>query len=100
MDPTTGLPRAQAWLGPVQQLAVMIQAIDLAVAVAAIDVFGRDLYRPGLADPGDVFLEIEVHVEHLDAAMVAVGDKDMAVPNRDAMRRAHLAVAAAIGAIG
>src|SRR6185295_12056843 len=59
VDQTSGLALPQAGLRPAQQLAVMIHAIDLAGAVAAIEIFGRELHRPRLADAGNVFLEVQ-----------------------------------------
>src|SRR3569833_2863623 len=99
VDQAAGLALAQAGLRPAQQLAIVIQAIDLAVAGAAIEIFRRVLHRPGLADSGDVFLEIEVHVEDLDAAVVAVGDIDMAAAHGDAVRDLHVPITGTIGAI-
>ena len=79
MDEAAGLALAQTRLRPVDQFPVVVEAIDLAVAVAAVDVLRRDLHGPGRADPGDVALEVQVVIEHLDAAVAAIGDVDMAV---------------------
>src|SRR5262249_10764340 len=100
MDQASGLALPQAGLRPAQQLSVMIHAIDLAVARAAIEIFGRVLNRPGLADTGDVFLEVQVHVEDLDAAVVAVRDIDMTAAHGDAVGYLHIPVARAVAAEG
>src|SRR5262249_23239621 len=67
-----------------------------AVAVAAVDVLRRHLHGPRHADAGDVALEVEVVVEHLDAAVRAIRDVHVTVAGRDRVHGVGLAVAAAV----
>jgi len=93
------LSLTKARLRPVDQISVVVEAIDLPVAVAAVDVFRRDLNGPWRSDPRDVALEVQIVVEYLDAPVAAIRDVDMTIPRRDGMHGVELAVTAAERAV-
>src|SRR5436190_9245608 len=75
MNQAAGLTTAQAGLCPPQELpCALVQLIELAVSVATVDVFGRDLNGPGRANARNGLLEIEIGVVHLNSEIAAVGD--------------------------
>src|SRR5438105_1328389 len=54
VNEAAGLSAAQARLRPAEEFpGVLVELIDLAVAVATVDVFGGDLHRPRCADARD-----------------------------------------------
>ena len=75
----------------------VIQPVDLARPVAAVDVLGSDLDAPRRAHAADGFLEVQIGVIDLDAEVAAVGDINVALRVRgDAVRRVELIVAGTV----
>src|SRR6478752_7133891 len=99
VDEAARLALAHSGLRAIDQLAVVVEPIDLPVAVAAVDVFRRDLHGPRHADSGDVALEVQVVVEHLDPAVGAIRDVNVAVTRRDGVHGVELPVTAAVAPI-
>ena len=102
MDDAAGLPHAHTGLGPAEQLPAVIELIDFARAVPAVDVFGGDLDAPRHGYAGDRFFEIQIGVVNLNAQIAAIGNIDQArlFINGDAMRRVELVLAIAVGSHG
>src|SRR6266403_3103093 len=91
VDQAAALAVAQAGLRPAEQLSVVIQPVEFARSVAAIDVLGGDLDAPRRAYAADGFLEVQIGVIDLDAVVAAVADINVALRVRgDAMRRTEL----------
>src|SRR3954470_14694254 len=77
-----------------EHLAREIQLVDLADAADENDLIrpGRDAHRPGQAVERPLLLERAPGVEHLDAAVLPIGDVQVLVAiDHDAVRRVELA---------
>src|SRR6185503_2477147 len=94
MDETACLSVPLARLRPADKVAVHIELVDLAVAVAAEQILIRRRRRadaPRRTDVGDRLDEIQIGVVHLDAPVTTIRDVDVVFcVSRDAMHRIEL----------
>src|SRR6266700_2591982 len=101
VNQAAALAVSQAGLGPAEQFSAVIQAIELARAVAAVEILRSNLNAPGRANAAIAGLEVQVGVIDLDSEVAAVAHVDVAVFVRgDAVRSAELVLAIAVRADG